>query len=182
MVGAPGPEPLLIDLLNSVLRPPRPIVEVRLLHPVLSPEHHEGRALIVDLVAIDDQGVRVQVEMQTSSHGHLRPRMLLGWAKLYGGQLSAGEGFAALRPVISLWFCPATRSPPRRPVGPSPSTAASRCASLSAARQSSAIWGARVHRRGVLDGRAQLTGDGLVPDPVGRRAATRMAPSGCAER
>ena len=60
--GAPGSEPLLIDLLNSVLRPPRPIVEVRLLHPVLSPEQHEGRALIVDLVAIDDRGVRVQVE------------------------------------------------------------------------------------------------------------------------
>ncbi|MBL8614653.1 MAG: hypothetical protein JNM72_03480, partial [Deltaproteobacteria bacterium] len=34
--GAPGSEPLLIDLLNSVLRPLRPIVEVRLLHPVLS--------------------------------------------------------------------------------------------------------------------------------------------------
>ena len=137
--GAPGSEPLLIDLLNSVLRPARPIVEVRLLHPVLSPEHHEGRALIVDLVAIDDQGVRVQVEMQTSSHGHLRPRMLLGWAKLYGGQLSAGEGFAALRPVISLWSATATRSPPRRPAGPSPSTHALRCASPAAARPSPTI-------------------------------------------
>ena len=118
--GAPGSEPLLIDLLNSVLRPARPIVEVRLLHPVLSPEHHEGRALIVDLVAIDDQGVRVQVEMQTSSHGHLRPRMLLGWAKLYGGQLSAGEGFAALRPVISLWFCDRDALPAPPPGRPEP--------------------------------------------------------------
>ena len=118
--GAPGSEPLLIDLLNSVLRPARPIVEVRLLHPVLSPEQHEGRALIVDLVAIDDQGVRVQVEMQTSSHGHLRPRMLLGWAKLYGGQLSAGEGFAALRPVISLWFCDRDALPAPPPGRPEP--------------------------------------------------------------
>ncbi|MFM2244917.1 MAG: hypothetical protein RL071_991, partial [Pseudomonadota bacterium] len=118
--GAPGSEPLLIDLLNSVLRPPRPIVEVRLLHPVLSPENHEGRVVIVDLVAVDDQGVRVQVEMQTSPHGHLRPRMLLGWAKLYGGQLSAGEGFSALRPVISLWFCDRDALPVPPPGRPEP--------------------------------------------------------------
>ena len=103
--GAPGSEPLLIDLLNSVLRPRHPIAEVRLLNPVLSPEAHDGRLIVVDLVAIDDQGAQVQVEMQTTAHSHLRPRMLHGWARLYGGQLGAGQPFSELRPVISVWFC-----------------------------------------------------------------------------
>ena len=103
--GAPGSEPLLIDLLNSVLRPAHPIAEVRLLNPVLSPEAHDGRLIVVDLVAIDDQGAQVQVEMQTTAHAHLRPRMLHGWARLYGAQLSAGQPFSELKPVISLWFC-----------------------------------------------------------------------------
>ena len=103
--GAPGSEPLLIDLLNSVLRPANPIAEVRLLNPVLSPEAHDGRLIVVDLVAIDDQGVQVQVEMQTTAHSHLRPRMLHGWARLYGAQLNAGQPFSELKPVISVWFC-----------------------------------------------------------------------------
>jgi hypothetical protein len=64
--GAPGSEPLLIDLLNSVLRPRHPIAEVRLLNPVLSPEAHDGRLIVVDLVAIDDQGAQVQVERHPS--------------------------------------------------------------------------------------------------------------------
>ena len=75
--GAPGSEPLLIDLLNSVLRPAHPIAEVRLLNPVLSPEAHDGRLIVVDLVAIDDQGAQVQVEMQTTAHAHLRQAMSL---------------------------------------------------------------------------------------------------------
>ena len=103
--GAPGNEPLLLDLLNAVLRPARPIVAVRLLNPVLSPQLHHGRLVIVDLVAVDDRGAQVQVEMQTTGHAHLRPRILYGWAALYGRQLSKGESFAAIRPVISIWFC-----------------------------------------------------------------------------
>jgi predicted transposase/invertase (TIGR01784 family) len=114
--GAPGHEPLLIDLLNSVLRPARPVVEVQLLNPVLSPKTHDGRLVIVDLVAIDDRGAHVQVEMQTTAGAHLRKRMLHGWASLYARQLSAGQGFDALRPVISLWFCDRDVLPPPPPV------------------------------------------------------------------
>ena len=113
--GAPGHEALLIDLLNSVLQPARPIVDVRLLNPVLSPTMHEGRLVIVDLVAVDDRGAQVQVEMQTTAGAHLRPRMLHGWANLYGRQLSAGQGFGQLRPVISLWFCDRDVLPPPPP-------------------------------------------------------------------
>jgi predicted transposase/invertase (TIGR01784 family) len=118
--GAPGSEPLLIDLLNSVLRPRHPIAEVRLLNPVLSPEAHDGRLIVVDLVAIDDQGAQVQVEMQTTAHSHLRPRMLHGWARLYGGQLGAGQPFSELRPVISVWFCDRDALPAPPPSRPRP--------------------------------------------------------------
>ena len=126
--GAPGHEPLLIDLLNSVLRPERPVVAVRLLNPVLSPTIHEGRLVIVDLVAMDDRGAQVQVEMQTTAGAHLRPRMLHGWANLYGRQLSAGQGFGQLRPVISVWFCDRDVLPPPPPsrAAPGPSTPALR--------------------------------------------------------
>jgi hypothetical protein len=46
--------------------------------------------------------------------------MLHGWARLYGGQLGAGQPFSELRPVISVWFCDRDALPAPPPSRPRP--------------------------------------------------------------
>jgi predicted transposase/invertase (TIGR01784 family) len=59
---------------------------------------------VVDVKATDATGETFQIEMQSWNHAALKERMLYAWADLYEGQLVAGRGYQALRPVVSIWI------------------------------------------------------------------------------
>ncbi len=103
--GREGHEDLLVDLLNEVLRPARPIRSVKLRSPFVFPESPSDRAVVVDLDATDDAGDVYHVEMQTTAESTLRKRMMFVWAAVFRHQLTQGDGFAKLAPVISVWIC-----------------------------------------------------------------------------
>ena len=96
---------LLLDLLNSVLRPLTPVVAVELDDPFVLPDQVDDKLVVVDLKATDASGRVFQVEMQALSSPQLRAQMLFSWASLYRQQLAVGAPFSALRPVIAVWFC-----------------------------------------------------------------------------
>jgi predicted transposase/invertase (TIGR01784 family) len=95
---------LLVDFLNALLDRAAPIVTVEHRNPVHLPDFVGDDHTSVDVKAIDASGRIFQVEMQTWNHTALRARILYTWADLYEEQLREGDGYEALRPVISIWL------------------------------------------------------------------------------
>jgi predicted transposase/invertase (TIGR01784 family) len=65
LFGAEQNRTLLIDLLNAVLRPPRPIVSVEMLPTQAEPLEVDGKPIALDLRVSLAGGEQIDVEMQT---------------------------------------------------------------------------------------------------------------------
>lgn len=100
----PGNENLLIDFLNSILQPKVPIAEVRILNPHNDKRSFSDKFSIVDVLAIDQQDKRYQVEVQLTSPGYMPKRMLYTWASIYTEKIEKGDEYHQLQPVISIWI------------------------------------------------------------------------------
>ncbi|MCJ8272133.1 MAG: Rpn family recombination-promoting nuclease/putative transposase [Psychrosphaera sp.] len=58
----------------------------------------------VDIKAIDEQGVKYQIEVRVATPKSLPKRMLYTWSDIYQTQLKEGENYVQLQPVISIWL------------------------------------------------------------------------------
>jgi predicted transposase/invertase (TIGR01784 family) len=97
LFGAEQNRRLLVALLNAVLRPPAPIVEIEVLPPQSRSVEVEGKLVVLDLRVRLQSGEQIDVEMQSRRHPALRERVLFYWARLYTGQLQRGDGYSKLR-------------------------------------------------------------------------------------
>ena len=104
ILGAEENKNLLIDFLNSVLAPQSSISDVEILNPYNEREFYKDKLTIVDIKAKDENGTAYQVEIQLSVFSYLPERMLYTWSDIYQSQLTSGEKFSELRPVISIWL------------------------------------------------------------------------------
>ena len=93
---------LLVHLLNAILDPEIPIVDVEILNPFNDKEFSEDKLTILDVKARDQTGRLINIEMQLLLPHHFRSRILYYWAGLYRQQLSAGDEYNRLSPVISI--------------------------------------------------------------------------------
>lgn len=86
---------ILVDVLNSVLRPlpDRRVVSVEILNPMTEPVVLDEKLSILDVKARDQAGRQFNVEMQMVPHPIFAERFLYYWAKLYSGQLIAGDRY-----------------------------------------------------------------------------------------
>jgi len=102
--GEPEGLPLLESLINAYFEAVGlPLVHQLELQPRDLPIGHVGEKFaVVDLVARDETGLVVNVEVQTQNKPAYLNRTLFYWARLYVRQMSRGDDYAALRPVISL--------------------------------------------------------------------------------
>ena len=96
--------PLLVLLLNALLELPadRRLVSLAILNPLLPQDSDEDKLSVLDVRARDGSGRLYNIEMQLFTHPHLKERLLYYWAKMYGQQLSEGEPYSSLQPVISV--------------------------------------------------------------------------------
>ena len=94
-------EPLR-SLLQAILG--FPVSSVELLNPFNEQGNTDDKLSVLDIKARDDRGRWFDVEMQMFLHAALVPRLLYYWAKLYSGQLAAGQDFSDLRPAYSICF------------------------------------------------------------------------------
>ncbi|MBI3944422.1 MAG: PD-(D/E)XK nuclease family transposase [Armatimonadetes bacterium] len=96
----------LIHLLHSILNPTpeEQIVEVEILNLFNERMALDDKLSILDIRARDQLGRHFNVEMQMLATPGLRQRVLYYWAKLYAGQLQAGNDYRLLRPTISVCF------------------------------------------------------------------------------
>jgi predicted transposase/invertase (TIGR01784 family) len=98
--------PVLIHLLNAVLKPPagKKVAKVSILNPITLPTTLDEKQLILDILALDETGRRFNIEMQMLLHPAFVERLLLYWSKTYSGQLVEGNRYSLLRPVITICF------------------------------------------------------------------------------
>ncbi|MEI8095839.1 MAG: Rpn family recombination-promoting nuclease/putative transposase [Spirochaetales bacterium] len=104
--GEPEGIPLLESLVNAHFEAVGlPLVHKLQLQPRDLPPTHDGEKLaILDILAQDETGRTVNVEVQTTRKPAYFERALFYWARLFARQLPKGEDYTTLKPVISLNF------------------------------------------------------------------------------
>ena len=104
--GEPEGLPLLESLINAHFE----AVGLPLVHKLelqsrdLPPQHQGEKFAVVDILAEDETGRTVNVEVQTTRKPAYSERALFYWARLFARQLPAGGDYSKLNPVISLNF------------------------------------------------------------------------------
>ena len=89
-------------MLNAILDPQRPIVDVTLENPYNLQDFAEDKLSILDVKAVDQSGAIYDIEMQLTTYEGLVQRIVYYGCKLYTGQLVKGDDYSSLRPVFSI--------------------------------------------------------------------------------
>ena len=108
MLGSPEHTRITIHFLNAVLGDSLRITQVTILNPILDKEFEEDKLAVLDILAEDEHGRKLNIEMQTSVGAELPQRLAYYVSSIYAGQLLAGLDYAALRPAINI--CVLTKS------------------------------------------------------------------------
>jgi len=93
---------LLVSLINAIRDRESPIASLEILNPSIDPQTLSGKHIVLDVLAVDVEGRRFNVEMQVQRHRAWGSRSLYYLAKLLSGQLKSGEGYESLRPVVGI--------------------------------------------------------------------------------
>lgn len=93
---------LLSDLINAVRHPAAPIRVTRILNPNILPQDLAGKDIVLDILAEDESGQRIGIEMQLQRFRHWAQRSVYGVARSLAGQLQAGENYYQLKPAIGI--------------------------------------------------------------------------------
>lgn len=89
----------LVSLLNAILAPKVPVVEVAILNPFKFEEFQGDKLSILDIKARDANGMLFDIEMQLSTTEALPQRMAFYGCALYSQQLVKGDSYGQLCPV-----------------------------------------------------------------------------------
>jgi len=104
ILGSEENKNLLIHFLNAVLEPASKIKEIVLNNPYNEREFVGDKLTVVDVKALDENKCHYQIEIQLVLHAAISARMLYTWSSLYHSQISKGDHFSELKPVISIWI------------------------------------------------------------------------------
>ncbi|MFZ5893236.1 MAG: Rpn family recombination-promoting nuclease/putative transposase [Myxococcota bacterium] len=104
LFGKPENKRLLLSLLNAVLAPEVPIVDLEVLSGELPKDSVDSKGVVLDIRARLADGRQVDVEMQTRSRPAGRARGLYYLSRLYSGQLVRGDDYERLAPCIVVFI------------------------------------------------------------------------------
>lgn len=104
LFGVQGQEELLISFLNAILHESlaTPIASLKIEDPHLHKEYEEDKLSILDILAILEDGTKVNIEIQLRNIQEIVKRSLYYWSKLYTSQLEKGMSYRLLRKTIAI--------------------------------------------------------------------------------
>jgi predicted transposase/invertase (TIGR01784 family) len=102
MLGSPEHSGITIHFLNSILEGQPKITQVKFQNPFLDKESDDDKLSVLDILATDEHGRQLNIEMQTSLPAGMSQRLTYYVAALYVGPLSEGQRYSRLRPAISI--------------------------------------------------------------------------------
>jgi len=92
----------LMDLVNAVRDTERPVVDLHVINPEITPEEVKRKLVRLDILAQDNARQVFNLEMQTSRHAGYAERSVFYLARLLSGQLEEGENYRAVKPVVGI--------------------------------------------------------------------------------
>ncbi len=98
----PENEGLLKAMLTAVLEPNAPIRHLKVLNPEPPKEVATDKGIVLDIRVDLENGVHLDVEMESTLRIGFRRRVLYYWARLYSGDLRRGNHYASLSPTVSV--------------------------------------------------------------------------------
>ena len=102
MLGSPAHTGVTIHFLNAILEGQPKITQVEILNPFLGKESDDDKLSVLDILATDEHGRKLNIEMQTTLPAGLSQRLAYYASSLYTDQLIEGMRYTALRPAISI--------------------------------------------------------------------------------
>jgi predicted transposase/invertase (TIGR01784 family) len=93
---------IAIELINLLIKPPNPVVELEYLPQELFPDLNDGKISIVDVRCVDSLKQQFIIEMQLVRHEGFNQRALLYAAKAYGQQLKKGMSYKEAQTIYLL--------------------------------------------------------------------------------
>jgi predicted transposase/invertase (TIGR01784 family) len=99
--------PRLISLLNAIFANKgidRVITDLTFINPALEKQSETDKFSIIDIMATLSNGSTVCIEMHLYGLPEFKYKSLRTWAKVYGGELKAGQKFWENKPVICISF------------------------------------------------------------------------------
>jgi predicted transposase/invertase (TIGR01784 family) len=102
MLGSPEHSGITIHFLNSILVGQPKITQVKFQNPFLDKESDDDKLSVLDILATDEHGRLLNIEMQTSLPAGMAQRLTYYVSALYAGQLSEGQQYSKLRPAINI--------------------------------------------------------------------------------
>ena len=102
MLGSPEHTRVTIHFLNAILVDQPKITHVEILNPFLGKDGEDDKLSVLDILATDEHGRLLNIEMQTSLPSELPQRLVYYASCLYVGQLTEGRNYSVLRPAISI--------------------------------------------------------------------------------
>lgn len=100
----PSNKRLLISLLTAILEPASPIVDVEVLDPEVAKESVAAKGTMLDLLVGLSDGRRVNLEIQASPRNWSMSRGIFYCARVFAGQLSRGDHYDELNPVVGIFI------------------------------------------------------------------------------
>src|SRR5580700_8629932 len=104
LFGSEDNKDLLISLINSVVEPEPRIVDVTIKNPFNLATYRDSKESILDIKAVDQEGVWYDVEMQVQAHVLYGSRAIYYLSKTYADQLESGEDYSKLNTAIGIHF------------------------------------------------------------------------------
>ena len=102
MLGSPEHSRVTIHFLNAILIDQPRITHVEILNPFLGKDRDDDKLSILDILATDEHGRLLNIEMQTSLPAGMSQRLAYYASSVYVGQLHEGNPYTELRPAISI--------------------------------------------------------------------------------
>ncbi len=102
LFGSEENKDFLISLINSVVNMSPPIVDVTIKNPFNLAAYRGAKESILNIKAVDQNGVWYDVEMQIDAHIVYGRRAMYYLAKTYSDQLETGDDYSKLNTTIGI--------------------------------------------------------------------------------
>ncbi|MDD3049461.1 MAG: Rpn family recombination-promoting nuclease/putative transposase [Bacilli bacterium] len=102
LFGSEENKSILIAFINSIVSEENQITDIELKNPYNISNYRKGKMTILDIKAVDENGVWYDIEMQLAEQGYYDKRAFYYWSKVYCDQIESGDDFEALRKTIGI--------------------------------------------------------------------------------
>ncbi len=102
LFGSPEHARITIHFLNAILGPAFRITAITFRNPFLGKATEDDKLSILDILARDDRGRFINIEIQTTVPAGMHQRLAYYVSSLYSEQLTQGLNYTSLHPAISI--------------------------------------------------------------------------------